>query len=253
MEIRRNEIKVLQRHQPVYRQNETKLNKQDSIIDDTFHFSIKPVATFVQFLGLMPVCGTSSDDPKALKFQWKSFRAFYTIIYSLYGIIISTFFFTFIYDSGISAKNIGNVYNHMVVKLVIYFHSCSVGFVFFSYTTVCAIVFLTIATNWPELMMVWAEKEKRFLKSPYKPVGWRLSFRIRFTAACVILLAFIEHVLFLTNAGYSRYRTVLRCNWTVDNPLSYFLEENFSFLFGRVTFNLPLGLFVEVMNVMTIA
>lgn len=124
-----------------------------------------------------------------------------------------------------------------------------VGFVFFSYTTICTIVFFLIAVNWQQLMMVWKEKEQRFLSHPYKPYGSKLSIKIRFTAAIVIVLAFTEHVLFVTTSAYNQYKVVKYCNWTIEEPLSYFLKNQFHFFFVQINFKLPLGVFVEIMNV----
>jgi len=107
---------------------------------------------------------------------------------------------------------------------------------------------LAVARNWPALMVNWAEREKRFLSSPYKTSGFPLSFKIRFTATVVIILAFVEHALFLANAAHSHSVTVERCNWIIDAPLSYFLEHQFWFFFSEVKFNLPLGILVEVLN-----
>lgn len=76
-------------------------------IDDSFHVSMKSVAAGVQFLALMPVSGISSCEPSKLKFTWRSFRALYTLIYIVYGVIVSVLFFENIYEAGISAKNIG--------------------------------------------------------------------------------------------------------------------------------------------------
>lgn len=64
-----------------------------------------------------------------------------------------------------------------------------VGLVFFTYTTVCNIVFLYLATRWPGLMTVWTAKEKRFLHYPYKAFGSKLSLKIKVTAIAVIVLA----------------------------------------------------------------
>lgn len=85
-------------------------------VDSTFQISVSSVATIVQFLGMMPVCGISNTDPTALKFKWGSFRVVLTLFYILYGIIVSSTMFTFISAEGISAKNIGIVNNHHQLK-----------------------------------------------------------------------------------------------------------------------------------------
>lgn len=75
--------------------------------DDSFHNAMKRVATFVQFLFLMPVCGISNDDPKLLNFKWSSFRVIITLFYITYGFFTSFLFFRFINQLGIDTKNIG--------------------------------------------------------------------------------------------------------------------------------------------------
>lgn len=105
-----------------------------------------------------------------------------------------------------------------------------------------------ISMNWPKLMVIWSEKEDRFLRCLYKPYGSKLSFKVRLTAVIIIILAFTEHALFFTNSAHNHYQHVLRCNWTIEDPLSFFLENQFSFIFERIPFYLPLGIFVELMN-----
>lgn len=110
------------------------------------------------------------------------------------------------------------------------------------------IVFFHIATQWPALMKVWAEKEKRFLHFPYKLGSFRLSRKCKFTAATIGLLAFFEHSLFLWSSFNNHYMTFAKCNRTMKAPISYFLEHQFPFMFEQISFSLPLGIFVEIMN-----
>lgn len=67
-----------------------------------------------------------------------------------------------------------------------------VGIVFFTYSTICGIVFLEIAVKWPRLIKIWIHKEHEagLLKHPYKIHGWRLATKLRCTAMTVIFLAF---------------------------------------------------------------
>ena len=216
--------------------------------DDSFISAISPVATLVQFLALMPVCGISHANSSALKFKFFSLRVIWTVCYILYGAAVSGYFFTFIYGLGISAQNIGN---YQIIRSIsrVNFDDSTVGFVFFSYTTICTIVFLFIARIWPELMRVWAEKEQRFLCFPYQTDGIKLSIKIRMTAAVVIIMGFLEHALFVANSVVNQNKFAAKCNWTIEAPLSHFLEKQFGFIFERNPFSLPLGLFVESVNV----
>lgn len=226
--------------------------------DDSFHEAIRPIATFVQFLFLMPVCNISSSDTKNLKFNWKCFRVFFTLLYITYGIFITSLYFKFIYGNGINAMNIGE-YNYLnYLKLIdnyfnktLFFYILSVnlvGLVFFSYTTTCAIIFFCIAMQWPKLMVFWSMRESKFLKAPYKFHTCKLSFKIRSMAIVIILLAFAEHILFLANSANNQYKHVIMCNITVEKPLSYFLENQFGFIFYFFPFPLSYGIFNELMN-----
>ena len=97
-------------------------------------------------------------------------------------------------------------------------------------------------------MITWREKEQRFLQFPYKVQGLKLSTKIRITALFVVITAVTEHGCFLGNSGYNHYRFVKQCNISVEQPLSYFLENQFFFFFVQIPFNLPLGIFLECMN-----
>lgn len=92
--------------------------------DDSFHIAMKPIATFVQFCCLMPVTGISYNNPKILRFKWTSYRVIFTLIYIGYGAFTSILFFTFIYDLGISTKNIGENFERFLnAKFLILYKS----------------------------------------------------------------------------------------------------------------------------------
>lgn len=96
-------------------------------------------------------------------------------------------------------------------------------------------------------MTFWSEKESKFLRSPYT-VKVRLSTKIRLAAGIIFTLAMLEHFLFLTNSAYSQYVTIKTCNCTDELTLSYFLIHQFPFIFEKISFNLPYGMFVEIYN-----
>lgn len=120
--------------------------------DDSFQVSLRRVATFVQFLFLMPVCEISSENPENLHFKWSSWRVILCIFYISYGIFTIILFFRFIHGIGIDTKNIGTRIKTTSLNLIcnlIVFLFIPVGLVFFSYTTTCTIIFLDIARKWP--------------------------------------------------------------------------------------------------------
>lgn len=97
-------------------------------------------------------------------------------------------------------------------------------------------------------MKVWGEKEKRFLHFPYKRHGLKLSVKIRLTAVIVIILLVIDHILSFTDYAQNFNQRIRYCNWTIEAPLSYFLEHQSPYIFKRIPFSLPLGIFVKIMN-----
>jgi hypothetical protein len=84
-------FKILRAYRSIFIDDKAKVNKKD--LDNSFHKSLQPIACFVQFLFLMPVCGITSDDPKKLVFKWMSLRVAITLLYVFYGMIISVLFF----------------------------------------------------------------------------------------------------------------------------------------------------------------
>ena len=86
------------------------IQEDDEIIveenfDDSFHNAIKPIATFVQFLFLMPICGISSELGDNLRFKWMTVRVTLSLLYFSYGLFITFLFFKEIY---IKQINFGN-------------------------------------------------------------------------------------------------------------------------------------------------
>jgi gustatory receptor len=90
--------------------------------------------------------------------------------------------------------------------------------------------------------------EERFLKYPYRVKKWRLCRKIKIAVYIIVSLAFIEHLFFLTNSAFNQYQTVKSCNWTIDMPLNYFLQNQFGFVFATIPYSLPYGIFIELMN-----
>lgn len=78
---------------------------EEESFDDSFHKAIKPIATFVQFLLLMPICGISSEFSDNLRFKWMTVRVTMSLLYLSYGLFITFLFFKEIY---IKQINFGN-------------------------------------------------------------------------------------------------------------------------------------------------
>lgn len=97
------ELKLFKNYPLLFKEDEHMLKEED--FDDSFHTAISPIATFVQFLFLMPVCGISSEFSDKLKFKWMTFRVTMSLLYFSYGLFITFLFFKEIY---IKQINFGN-------------------------------------------------------------------------------------------------------------------------------------------------
>lgn len=138
----------------------------------------------------MPVMGITSPHWSQLKFKWKSLRTAYSMFFISYSLMITLFFLKFMLRLGVDAGIFGKS-RHIVTIFVSNFQLqlFSVGMVFFSYCTSVGVVFLGIASQWPEAMKMWHEHEKGLLKSEYKITGWKLSKKLNVTAMVILVLA----------------------------------------------------------------
>jgi Trehalose receptor len=56
--------------------------------DMNFHQSVSGVFTVVQFLGIMPVTGTSQKDYTRVKFKWLTFRVTFTLLNLAFALVL---------------------------------------------------------------------------------------------------------------------------------------------------------------------
>lgn len=97
-------------------------------------------------------------------------------------------------------------------------------------------------------MKMYKKVDEKFIQSPYRIHKRRLSVKLAVTAISMLTLAFLEHSLFLLNCAYNLYANVKTKGIEVDEPLTYFLKDQFGFIFEVVPFSLPMAFFVEAMN-----
>lgn len=97
-------------------------------------------------------------------------------------------------------------------------------------------------------MKMWKKIDDNFTRHPYKIYKRRLSTKIRSIAVTVIILALLEHLLFLANEAFNKYVDVKLKDIQVDKPIEYFLNQQFGFIYANLPFSVPLGLFNEIMN-----
>lgn len=95
---------------------------------------------------------------------------------------------------------------------------------------------------------MWKKIDDNFTRHPYKIYNRKLSAKIRYYAVTVITLALLEHILFLANEAFNKYVDVKLKGTQVDNPIEYFLKNQFGFIYANLPFSVPMGLLNEIMN-----
>lgn len=129
--------------------------------NESFHQAIGPCLLFSQIFGMLPVYGLLDRDEKNLKFQWKSLRTFYAIVFLFFGGI----------DSGTGIRRFFRLgFNIKFAEALLFFISGIMKAAFV----------LNTARNWREIMMKFHELEKPFLHFPYeRKSGLSLKLKVR--------------------------------------------------------------------------
>jgi len=105
------ELKLFNNYSLLFKEDDEIIKEED--FDVSFHAAISPIATFVQFLFLMPVCGISSEFSDDLYFKWMTVRVTMSLLYFSYGLFITSLFFKEIF---IKQINFGNSSKLIFIK-----------------------------------------------------------------------------------------------------------------------------------------
>jgi len=97
-------------------------------------------------------------------------------------------------------------------------------------------------------MKLWRKVDDNFTRHPYKIYNRKLSTKIRSIAIIIIILAILEHFLFLANEAFNKYADVKLKGIQVDKPVEYFLKIQFGFVYANLPFSVSIGFFNEIMN-----
>lgn len=178
----------------------------------SFYDAISAILRTIQYFGLLPVQGLAKKDIFSLKFKWKSFLTFYSIIFIILGLIDTSALFYESFMDSFSLKN-----------------TSSLSFYFICLCN--ATNFFILAQKWPKLMVYWYEHEKVFLQHPYFIQGWSLKRKMRIVAFIFGFLAFgkyfirhnlfgnniysieiVEHFLYLSAVVYDNQKIIEWCN-----------------------------------------
>lgn len=134
--------------------------------EGSFHDSIGPILRIVQFFGLLPVDNVNSKDISSMNFRWKSMKVMYSCTFLICGLIESILCLRLVVKSGMSLG-----------------YSSALSFYFVSLIGACFL--FKLAQKWKQLMRIWFESEKVFLKPPYTVHGWPLKRKIRLWAIAI--------------------------------------------------------------------
>lgn len=104
--------------------------------------------------------------------------------------------------------------------------------------------------KWKSIMLFWSEKERVFLEDKYllPPSKWSLKKRIISISSLILLLAVIEHILYVASAIYSYYHKRIKCKLT-SNPVEDFISIHLSCVFNYIRYNHVLGIVFEYFNI----
>jgi gustatory receptor len=203
--------------------NENSNSKGDC--DGSFHQAVYPLLFIAQCFGVMPVNNISSKCPVSLRFTWKSFRFIFAVFVMLSCGLEAL--------SAISWTFRTHVEFGKMVILVYYITN------FMSF-----FCFLTLANVWPALMMKWHEVEKNLPQMETERKKRIMSLRIRKTAAIILTLSAVEHILSII----SSVAVVLDCP-RIKNILQAYYVHNFPQVFSFVGYSHLLGIYVKFIHV----
>lgn len=132
---------------------------------------------------------------------------------------------------------------HYLLSRIIHF---TVGFVFYAFSLCSGLLFLSLAQKWKNLALIWHRCEKIFLNLPYKECGWKLSTKIRITAAVIIFLAIVEHLLSVLNNGYNFHTKLVNCHANITDKWKYYFLNEHPHIFSILPYHFLLTILIEV-------
>lgn len=191
---------------------------------ESFHRAIRPVMIIAQFFGVMPVQNVSSNCPSQLRFSWKSFRLAFSIfvLMSCGCEALSTIVWTF---------RTRAEFGKMVV--LVYYITNFLSF----------FCFLRLARAWPALIMRWHEVEKNLPRLESKVKKLAMGHRIQRTAAIILTMSAIEHILSIV----SSVSAVIDCP-RIRNIMQAYFVQNFPQVFSFVGYSHAVGVYVKFIH-----
>lgn len=204
-------------------QQETSTTK--CVCDGSFHKSIYPIMIIAQCFGVMPVRNVTYKCPKDLKFTWKSFRYLFAVFVMISCGMEALSTIVWIFRTHVE-------FGKMVI--VVYYVTNFMSFV----------CFLNLARVWPSLMIKWHEVERSLPQVENEKDKRRMSVKIRKTAAVILTLSAIEHILSIVSSVWA----VLDCP-KIKNIMQAYYVHNFPQVFTFFGYSHVLGFYVKFIHV----
>ncbi|KAL7038090.1 hypothetical protein ACKWTF_009450 [Chironomus riparius] len=196
-----------------------------SITDGSFHNAIKPALIIGQCFGAMPVSNVISKYPSSLKFTWKSLQSWYAIFVTLSvgWEALLTIYWTFS--------------RHLEFGKMVYL-------VFYVSNFMSFVCFFSLATNWPDLMMLWHNVEKQLPPYRSKSEKFYLRARMRNIVIIILMLSLIEHILSIISA----LAIVVDCP-RIKNIMKAYYVKSFPQVFSFLPYSTAFGIYIKFIHV----
>jgi gustatory receptor len=196
-----------------------------SSLEESFHNAIKPVLVIAQLFGVLPVTNVMDVHPVSLQFVWKSVRFFWSLITTISCglMMLLTCYWTF-------SKR---VEFGKMVPLMFYLTN------FMSF-----FCFLLLAREWPALMRLWNDMEKKLPQPRTTSEKQNLRIKIRSTAAIILTLSLIEHLLSMV----SSFALVIDCP-RINNIMKAYYVKSFPQVFNYFPYSVAFSVYIKLIHV----
>ena len=190
----------------------------------SFHQAVYPLTLIAQCFGVMPINKISAKCPSSLHFTWKSFRFAFAIFVMISCGLESVLAISWTFSTRVE-------FGKMVILM------------FYVTNFLSFYCFLRLAKDWPGLMKEWHEVEKRLPQTEKKTEKFAMSRRIRKTAAIILTMSAVEHVLSIISC----VAVVLDCP-RIQNIFKAYFVHNFPQVFKFFKYSHILGVYVKFIH-----
>ncbi|XP_069700808.1 uncharacterized protein [Periplaneta americana] len=195
----------------------------DNNINNSFYRAISSVVVTAQLFGLLPVLGISGQNAANLRFRWCSVRTIYSICILL-GSCLNMIFAILLMKSGINFEQ-------------------SDSLVFFGCVTAMYMLFLQLATQWPNLMVEWENLE---LSQKHYGYPKHLRLKIKIITTIMLVAALVEHIL----SKASRIAVAVDCTDNLPDMFRYYFTKTGTYnqIYAVVDYSVVTAILTLIVN-----